>query len=231
MEERPDIASIAAVLGDPARSRMLLALMGGRALTASELALEADVAPSTASAHLAKLEAKQLVCAERQGRHRYFRIGDEQVADLVEQLCGLSARSEGATPSRVQPGPRDSAMRRARVCYDHLAGELAVALFESLVAQKWLALEGEGVAMTAAGRRHLADFGIDVQALDRARRVTCRLCLDWSVRRHHLAGGLGAALLSKIYTRRWARRDPVTRAVHFTPQGLEKLRDRFRVRA
>lgn len=210
---------------------MLLALMGGRALTASELALEADVAPSTASAHLAKLEAKQLVCVERQGRHRYFRIGDEQVADLVEQLCGLSARSEGATPRRVQPGPADPAMRRARVCYDHLAGELAVALFESLVAEKWLALEGEGVAMTAAGRRHMADFGIDVDGLDRARRVTCRLCLDWSMRRHHLAGGLGAALLSKIYTRRWARRDPVTRAVHFTPPGLQKLRERFRLRA
>ena len=231
MESAPDIASVAALLGDPARARMVLSLMGGRALTASELALEARVAPSTASAHLAKLQAKRLVCVERQGRHRYFRIRDEQVADLVERLCGLAERGEGATPSLVPTGPRDPAMRRARVCYDHLAGELAVALFEGLVAQGWLALEGEGVTMTPTGRRRFSDFGIDVDALDRARRVTCRLCLDWSVRRHHLAGGLGAALLAKLFTRRWARRDSSTRAVHFTPQGLQRLRERFRLRA
>jgi len=221
--EPPDIASIAALIGDPARARMLMALMGGRALTASELALEAEVAPSTASAHLAKLEAKALVRAERQGRHRYFRIGDEQVADVVERLCGLSQTG----PSRVKTGPKDPAMRKARVCYDHLAGEIAVDLFEGLVAQKWLVLEGEGVSMSDAGRRHFADFGVDVAALDRERRVACRLCLDWSVRRHHLAGGLGAALLAKIYARRWARPDPVSRTVHFSPAGLRKLEERF----
>lgn len=226
MEQRPDIASIAAVIGDPARSRMLLALMGGRALTASELSIEAGVAPSTASVHLAKLEAMQLVCVERQGRHRYFRIADEQVADLVERLCGLSRRD---SPSKVRTGPKDPSMRVARVCYDHLAGELAVALFESLVAQKWLMLDGDGISMSDAGRRHFADFGIDVDALRRARRMICRPCLDWSERRHHLSGGLGAALLDKIQARRWARRDPASRIVRFTPSGRRKFEERFRI--
>jgi hypothetical protein len=168
----------------------------------------------------------QLVSRERQGRHRYFRIGDEQVADLVERLCGFSQRN---TPSKIRTGPKDPAMRLARVCYDHLAGELAVALFESLVAQKWLALDGDGIAMSNAGRRHFADFGIDVDSLDRARRMTCRPCLDWSVRRHHLAGGFGAALFDKIQARRWARRDPASRLVHFTPSGRQKFEERFRI--
>jgi DNA-binding transcriptional ArsR family regulator len=216
----PDIAAVAALLGDPARARMLMALMGGRALTASELSLEAGVSPATTSAHLAKLRAARLVEMERQGRHRYFRISDELVAELIEKLCGVAARQG---PSERTTGPKDPALRRARVCYDHLAGELGVQLCESVVARQWLRATANGLVLTDAGERHLAGFGIDIPALQRARRPVCRHCLDWSERRHHLAGGLGAALLSKLLAKRWARRDPNTRAIHFSPSGEEKL--------
>jgi len=227
MPDTPDIASIAAMIGDPARSRILLALMGGRALTATELSLEAEVSPSTASAHLAKLTAARLIQVQRQGRHRYFQIADELVADLVERLCRLALR-DGAP--RVRTGPTDPALRKARVCYDHLAGDVGVRLFESLIAQKWLVLAGDGIALSPAGERALGDFGIDLPAVLGARRVVCRPCLDWSVRRHHLAGALGAAILSRIYARRWARKDLTSRALHFTPSGEQELARVFRLR-
>lgn len=226
MHSSPDIASIAAMIGDPSRSRILLALMGGRALTATELSLEADVSPSTASTHLAKLVATHLIRVEQQGRHRYFEIADEMIAELVERLCGVALRHG---TSKGETGTKDPAMRKARVCYDHLAGEFGVRLFESLIAQAWLALRGDGIALTIAGKRALADFGIDVPALVNARRVTCRPCLDWTVRRHHLAGALGAAILTKVYGRRWARRDLTTRAVHFTPSGEREFVRAFRL--
>lgn len=218
--EAQDVASIAALLGEAARSKMMLALMGGRALTASELSLEADVSPATASAHLSKLTRADLVRVERQGRYRYFRIADPQVAELVESLCGVAAREFA---SAVKTGPRDPALREARVCYDHLAGEAGVRLLKGLIRRGLLALDEEGVALSGRGARFFADFGIDVPALERARRPAIRLCLDWSERQHHLAGGLGAAILSKLYTRRWAHRDPNTRAVHFTAPGREKF--------
>ena len=215
------------MIGDPARSGILLALMGGRALTATELALEAGVSPSTASAHLAKLAAARLIRVERQGRHRYFEIADEMVAELLERLGAVADRDRAS--SVVRTGPRDPALRKARVCYDHLAGELGVRLFESLIAEQWLALRGDGIAVTAAGERVLADFGIDLAAVTQGRRITCRACLDWSVRRHHLAGGLGAAILSRIQTRRLARRDLTTRALHFSPAGEHEFRRVFRI--
>ena len=214
------------MIGDPARSRILLALMGGQALTATELSLEADVSPSTASAHLAKLTAGHLIQARKQGRHRYFQLADEMVADLVERLCGLALR-DGAP--KVRTGPRDPAMRKARVCYDHLAGELGVRLFESLIEQKLLALRGDGIALTSPGERFCGDLGIDLPALARGRRVTCRACLDWSVRRHHLAGALGAAILARVYAHRWARKDLITRALHFTPSGEKAFERIFRL--
>jgi hypothetical protein len=203
---------------------MLLALMGGRALTATELALEGDISPPTASAHLAKLEAAGLIRLRKQGRHRYFQIADERVAQVIESLCGVVSQR---AHTRAAIGPRNLEIRRARVCYDHLAGELAVRLFDSLVGQRFLVLGGDCIAMTPAGARALSGFGIDIDALVAARRPLCRLCLDWSERRHHLAGALGAAILSRIFERRWAQKDAVTRTVRFTAYGERALERAF----
>ena len=220
----PDIAAVAGLLGEPARARMLLALMGGRALTASELALEAGVSPPTASAHLGKLVEAALLCAERQGRHRYFRLANREVARLIESLCGVAARTGTA---RVRTGPRDPTLREARVCYDHLAGELGVRVYEALLAQRHLVVRDAVPRLTQRGEPFFRSLGIDLDALARARRPLCRSCLDWSVRRYHLAGGLGAALLNAILERGWARRRPGSRALELTPARRRKLEAAF----
>lgn len=185
-------------------------------MTATELSLEAAVSPSTASTHLAKLTAARLIVVRKQGRHRYFQIADPMVAELVEKLCGLALR-DGAP--RTATGPKDPAMRRARVCYDHLAGEMGVRLFESMIERGLLARLGDGIALTPAGESLCDEIGIVLPSPSHGRRAACLLCLDWSVRRHHLAGALGAAILSKVFARRWATKDLVTRAVHFSSSG------------
>lgn len=222
MKEGPAIAPVAALLGDPARANMLAALMDGRALTVSELAQAAGVTLPTASGHLAKLEAAQLVAAEKQGRHRYFRLSGPDVAQVLEALMGLAQRT-GAV--RVRTGPKDAALRAARVCYDHLAGERGVALLDGLERQGLVA-GGDDLALTGKGRDFFTDFGVDVARLEKGRRPVCRGCLDWSERRLHLGGALGAAILSGIVERRWGRRDD-SRALVFTPDGLEAFNGTF----
>jgi len=233
MNDQPDIAAIAALMGHPARARILLALMGGRALTATELALEADVTPQTASVHLAKLEAARLIGVQRQGRHRYFQVADRAVAELIESMSGVAGeRAASPFQSKVRTGPRDPALCEARVCYDHLAGEVAVQLYDAMLENGWLAVDarhGEGLRVTAEGEAYFEGLGVDVIALGRARRPTCRPCLDWSERRHHLAGGLGAAVLDVVFARRWARRHPSSRAVVFASGGRAKLERTFRM--
>jgi len=220
MKDGPSIAGVAALIGDPARANMLSALMQGQALTASELALEAGVTKQTASAHLAKLAEAKLVVAQAQGRHRYFRIADADVGQALESLMTLAARSRAL---RARPGPSEPALRHARVCYDHLAGELGVALWEALVKARWLALEGANAGLTRNGRRKLEQLGIDIAGIETGARRLCRPCLDWSVRRHHLAGALGARLLQHIYDQGWARRRSGTRVVEFTSAGERAL--------
>jgi DNA-binding transcriptional ArsR family regulator len=215
MKEGPSIAPVAALAGDPARANMLAALLSGKALTASELASEAGVTAQTASSHLAKLEAGGLIAVAAQGRHRYFRLAGADVAEMLESMMGVAAR---AGHLRTRPGPSDPAIRKARVCYDHLAGEMGVHLLDRLVALRFLA-GGDTPKLTPRGEGFARDFGIDLTALSRGRRPLCRNCLDWSMRRHHLAGGLGAALLERFYDLGWARRDRASRAVHFTPSG------------
>lgn len=226
MKYGPDIAGIAALIGDPARANILTALMGGAALTASELAVEAGVTKQTASAHLAKLLDAAFVAVEKQGRHRYFRLAEAEVAQILESLMGLAARRKRL---RVRPGPKEPAMRKARVCYDHLAGDLAVRLFDSFTRQGWFSNDDAGLSLTDAGRTLVSDFGLDLKAMERRPRPLCRACLDWSVRRSHLAGALGAMLLSRFYELAWAKRIDGTRIVEFSRAGEQAFNAQFRL--
>jgi DNA-binding transcriptional ArsR family regulator len=223
MKAGPDIAMVASLVGDPARSNMLTALMTGRALTASELAHQAGVTPQTASSHLAKLEAGGLIEQEKQGRHRYYRLADPDVAAVLEGLEGLAAR---AGHLRVRTGPKDPALRRARVCYDHLAGDLGVQMLDSMKRQRLLRQRKQDIELTAEGGRFLAEtLQISADDIAHPRRPLCKTCLDWSERRHHLAGTLGAALLNRFTELKWAARDaaPGSRVVNFTRQGEKRF--------
>jgi DNA-binding transcriptional ArsR family regulator len=227
MKSGPNLSYIAALIGDRARADMLSALMSGKALTATELAQAAGVTKQTASAHLAKLSDRQLVALEKQGRHRYFRLADDDVAQVLESLLGVAQRV-GAT--RLQTGPNEPALRYARVCYDHLAGDVGVMLFESLQQRGMLRVVGEGAELTTAGTERMKQLGIDVVSLANKRRPLCRVCLDWSVRRHHLAGALGAAILDLCFDRRWAKRIRHSRVVTFTAPGALAMKTNFGVR-
>ena len=213
------ISAVAALLGDPARANMLTVLMDGRALTVSELAGVAGVTLPTASGHLSKLQTAGLLTPEKQGRHRYYRLSGSDVAEVLEGLMGLAQRT-GAVP--VRTGPRDAALREARICYDHLAGVQGVALLRGLVERGWVEDELEP-RLTAAGRSGLTELRIDVAALEQSRRPVCRSCLDWSERRSHLAGSLGAALLQYVLEQRWARRE-TGRVIAFNPAGAQSFR-------
>ncbi len=217
MKTGPDISRIAALIGDPARANILTALMAGKALTASELGAEAGVGLPTASAHLAKLGEGGLIAVEKQGRHRYFRLAGPEVARLIEALMGFAA---GQGLSRVRTGPQEASLREARLCYNHLAGRRGVQIY-GFLQERGLIAGQEVVELTAAGVGFMAEFGIDLAALGRSRVPLCRSCLDWSERRHHLAGSLGRALLAEMETRGWLRRDKASRAVLFSPQGAQ----------
>jgi DNA-binding transcriptional ArsR family regulator len=225
MDATPDIATIAGLIGDRARSTILMCLMDGRALTATELARAAGVSKQTASSHLSRLLEARLVAVESVGRYRYFRLAGHDVGAVIEKLAGLAHRL-GAI--QVDSGPVDPALRKARVCYDHLAGELGVLVFDALRQQGSVRTVGRTVKLTQKGERFCHDLGIDLAALERGRRPLCLACLDWSQRRHHLAGALGAAILNRFFTLGWARRPKGTRIVSFSAAGERSLRARFR---
>jgi DNA-binding transcriptional ArsR family regulator len=237
-----DIASVGALVADPARAKVLLALGDGRALPASVLADEAGVAASTASVHLAKLVDGGLLTVERHGRHRYFRVAGPDVAELIEALARLSP----AAPVRsLKQGTKASAVRYARTCYDHLAGMLGTELMAALLAQGLLS-GGDGVfepdqasqdrlsapgfdvdyRLTERGVDRLGDFGIDFDSLPR-RRPLVRYCVDWSEQRHHLAGSLGAALAERVFELGWAQKARHSRAVLLSDEGHAGLRETF----
>ena len=223
MKSGPDIAMVAALVGDPARANMLTALLSGRALTASELAQEAGITPQTASSHLAKLETGGLIEPDKQGRHRYYRLSDPDVADVLERLAGLAARTGHM---RVRTGPKEPALRRARICYDHLAGDLGVQMLDSMKAQKLVRQTKQDIALTADGERFLVDsLQISPGMLTHPRRPVCKACLDWSERRHHLAGTLGAAMMARFTELKWAARDetPGSRVVTFSRNGEKRF--------
>lgn len=220
MIEAPPIARVANAIGEPARAAMLVALMDGRALTVTELANAAGVTRQTASAHVSRLHDEHLVRREKQGRHHYIALASPAVADLLEQLMGISV-VDNCKP--VRTGPTSPGLRYARVCYDHLAGELGVALFDGLRKQGLITVEDSldtpQVRLPDEGLAAFRSLGVDLRLLDVRRRPACRACLDWSMRRHHLAGSLGQALLDHVFAKGWAQRLPDSRAITFSARG------------
>jgi len=222
MQGGPRIAGVAALVGDPARASILMALMAGRALTASELANVADVTPQTASGHLAKLVDGGILAVAKQGRHRYFRLVSPLVGRMLE---GIMAVAEGR-PAQAHPHWRGGEeLRFARICYDHLAGELAVRITDALAAQKRILLSDDGGEVTADGQAFLGTLGIDVPSLTGQRRAFCRPCLDWSMRRPHIAGAVGAALFASFMAKGWMRPVRDSRALNITPAGRKQLKE------
>lgn len=211
---RPDITAIASAIGEPARGKMLNALMDGRSLTATELALAAGVTPSTASSHLAQLRRAGLIIVTPQGRHRYFRIARSSIAILLERLMGIAASS-----AKVHSGPRDETLRQARVCYDHLAGERGVRLLDRMLERRLLQGDSGSLGLTSNGETWLVELRIDLEELRRKRRPMIRACLDWSERRDHLAGAVGAAILARLFELRLAKRDSISRALSISTRG------------
>jgi len=217
----PDLVRLARTLGDPTRLAMLALLMEGRALTAKELAYCAGVVPATASAHLRRLLADVLITVVAQGRHRYFRLASPEVAHCVESLMTVAPRQIASTPKP------DTPLRRARFCYDHLAGKLGRQLMVSLVARRWMEVADRAVVLTRKGEKGLTELGLDLPALRRSRRRFACGCLDWSEREDHLGGVLGAALAERLLADGWFKRQAGTRCVTVTPKGHAELAAHF----
>lgn len=220
------VAEIGALIGDPARASMLTELMSGRALTAGELAIVAHITPQTASTHLRKLSDARLIRTERQGRHRYVAIASPEVAHMLETMYAISAsdRKPLAKPPRVF-----GTLKRARTCYDHLAGELGVALCDMLTKRKFVVLHEEVAQLTKRGLAFATDFGLDIEQQPGSRRPVCKTCLDWSERRYHLAGRFGAALATRMFEKRWLQRETGGRALIITKAGIRGLREELRI--
>lgn len=214
------LARIAGAIAEPARARMLCSLLDGHARTATELSVVADVSPSTASAHLARLKDDHLVQQLAQGRHRYYQLADAQVAAALEALLVVA----GVPRPRFQPNTPDR-LRRARTCYDHMAGQVAVQLHDRLAQQGWLRDDANagGYALTASGEQGCVALGIDVAALRRSRRRFACACLDWSERKPHIGGALGAALLQLALKKGWVAQDLDSRALAVAPQGEQRM--------
>lgn len=232
------IAETAALIGDPARTNMLAALMDGRALTAAELARVAGITPQTASGHLARLTEAGLLAMERQGRHRYHRLASATIASLLENIMSVAAalntENGPGKSTLLVTGPRDKALRRARTCYDHLAGEVAVAMADRMVQQGHIEFSPDGGILLESGSAFLASLGVDLDlAKTRAhgRQLFCRPCLDWSERRPHIAGALGTALADACFSKGWMRRVGGSRAVTITPAGTMALKKAFGIAA
>lgn len=223
MSDSLQLAKTAAMLGDPARANIMAALMDGRALTAKELAFAAHVSPQTTSGHLGKLTEAGLLTPEKQGRHRYFRLASPLVGQMLESILAVA----GQTASKPITWRGGEALRTARTCYDHLAGRLGVALADSLVGRGHLALSADGGEVTDSGHHFLRAFGAEPVP---GKRVFCRPCLDWSERRPHIAGRLGAALATRCFTLGWVARQRDTRAVTITPAGRLGFSQEFDVK-
>jgi len=220
----PVIAEIAALVGDPARATMVSALLDGRAMTASELALAARITPQTASTHLAKLSEAGLLSAVRNGRHRHFRLASPIVAGMIDGIVAVAL----AKRPRYPPLSRQArAVNAARICYDHLAGRLSVDVTDSLVARRYVVLDEEVAEITRAGARFFTEFGAALPTSRSTRRKVCRLCLDWTERRPHIAGAVGAAMTKRYFDLGWVEKMKRSHAVAVTPLGRRGFRETF----
>jgi DNA-binding transcriptional ArsR family regulator len=218
------MAEIAALVGDPARANILSALMGGRALTAMELSGAAGVSPQTTSGHLGKLAGANLIAGVKQGRHRYFRIATPQVAEMLEAIMAVVADA----PPRYRPRSKaDDAMRAARTCYDHVAGLLGVRLADRLAERELIILGAEAGEVTPSGAEFLSKLGVDLSAARTRRRLFCRPCVDWTERRPHIGGAVGAALASRLFDLRWIERVHNSRVLTITSAGRRGLHETF----
>jgi DNA-binding transcriptional ArsR family regulator len=223
------VSGIAAAIGEPARARILYCLMDGNARTSTELATVADVSPSTASMHLGRLKNQRLVAMLSRGKHHYYRLGGAEVAAALEALAvvagGTLDRPAAGTPSRL---------RAARTCYDHMAGQLAVSLHDRFRELKWLSIDeahGDTYGLTEAGTRSFAELGVDIDAARALRRRFACACVDWSERRPHMGGALGAAVLEIAFRKNWVVRDLDSRALSVTPRGQREMQVRFGIAA
>jgi DNA-binding transcriptional ArsR family regulator len=223
-EHHPAVSEIAALVGNPARANILMALIDGRALTATELAYVAGVSPQTASEHLAKLREANLLAQAKHGRHSYFRLGSPEVARMIEGIMVVAADG----PRRYRPRWNgDEQLRTARTCYDHIAGRLGVALTDALTRRKHIVLTEDGGIVTRAGEKHLSGFGIKLDELRTGRRTFCRPCIDWSERRPHLAGALAAAFAGRCFELGWIARIRDSRALTVAAKGETGFKEVF----
>lgn len=224
MEYAPSISQLAGLLADPGRAAMLWALMDGSARPAGELGLIAGLSASSTSGHLARLAEGGLLAVETHGRNRYYRLATPEIGVAIEALATASAASRpprlrSVPPSRGAPAP----LRHARTCYDHLAGELAVALFERMTRARWISVHDRAVRLSEHGEHGLAVMGVDLDGARARRRQFACTCPDWSERKPHLGGALGAALLDAMLASRWIERMPASRALRVTPRGQQEI--------
>lgn len=220
----PNMAEIAALLGETSRATILASMMDGRFHTASELAYMAAIKPQTASFHLAKLVEGKLIKVEKQGRHRYFQLAGEDIAQFLESFLAISPPPEVRS---LKQSSQIKLLQDARTCYDHLAGKLGVQLTESMLKAGYLTLEGKQFVLTDEGILFFTTFGIDLTALKRKRRSFSHACLDWSERRYHLAGALGSELLNQFFNLGWLLRVPSIRAIKVTEKGKIGFKEVF----
>jgi DNA-binding transcriptional ArsR family regulator len=220
----PNVTEAAQLIGDPSRLAMLMSLLEGKALPASDLAHAARISPQTASSHLAKLVEGGLLLHESYGRHKYFRLANHEVAHALESLLAISPPK----PIRsLRESDELNHLRHARTCYDHLAGKIGVALTDRLVDMRWLEESGKDYVLSSEGKEKLQNWGVEFEAFPKKRRHFARQCLDWSERRSHLAGSLGSAITTQLFELKWIERLPNGRAVRVTNEGVQGLGSEF----
>ncbi|MCS0788444.1 winged helix-turn-helix domain-containing protein [Cytobacillus pseudoceanisediminis] len=226
MNMNSNVAKVASLVSEPSRAAILTALLDGRYHTVNELAHMARIKPQTASFHLKKMLDAQVVSAEKQGRHRYYGIMNQEVAQVMESFLSIAPAAEIKS---FKHASEDKAIRFARTCYDHLAGNLGVEITESLKRKGFIAEENDTFSVTEDGIAFFHSMQIDLTSLKKKRRSFSHKCLDWSERRHHLAGALGNAILEKFLEQNWIQRIPKTRAIKITPQGMKGFKENFAI--
>lgn len=221
-----EIGYITSLIGDPVRTNILWTLLDGRAYTATELAIQADTSPQNISMHLSKLISADLLTVESQGRHKYYRFARQEVAYAIEALGNLVPTDKH---KRITSNPENSTIKYCRTCYDHLAGKVGVLMTEALIKQKIIELNTSDYIVTRKGDKFFSELEINTDELKKHRRIFAKPCLDWSERKHHLAGSLGAALLDKMLSLDWLRKTSHSRAITITSNGRQQLYNTLKI--